>query len=169
MRSLNQACSFIFCFCAFCAFLWLVLFVLLCRSIVVSFYKPVLSFEVAVDAIKRLLSGALERHIPLVSSPAIVAPPITISSPRTSQLHDFSINTALLTLGADLRGPTLVRLHYRSQRWTKHSKTETRLITDCQLPIGVFTALTKLGFGGQSEVLQAKRMGPVSIEQHWRA
>ena len=141
----------------------------LCGSIVVSFHIPVLGFELAVDAIKRLLPGPLEHHVPLVSRPAIVAPPITGGSPWSSEVYDFSINTALLTPGTDLRGPTLFSLDYRSQRRSKHSKTKTWLIANCQFPIADFAALTKIGFRvGESEVFQVKRIGSMSIEQSWR-
>src|SRR5215216_5224589 len=112
-------------FSVFVPFCGLYFSVPLCCSIVVSFYKPVLGFALAIDAIKRLLSGPLEHHVPFGSRPAIVAPPITGSSPWSRKPHDFSVNTALLPPGTDLRGPSLVSLNYRSQRRPKHSKTKT--------------------------------------------
>src|SRR5688500_16297460 len=102
-----------------CLFVASPFYVPLCGSIVVPFHIPVLGFELAIDAIKRLLPGALEHHVPFVSRPAIVAPPITGRPPRPSEMYDLSVNTALLAPGADLRGPTLISLNYRSQRRAK--------------------------------------------------
>src|ERR1041385_8181996 len=93
-------------FCTLCAFLWLV---------IISLDKPSFGLQFLVDAIKSLLAGAFEGHIPLVSRPAIIAPPVAGSSPWTSSTHYLPIHTALLTPGAHLRGPTLIGLHYRAQ------------------------------------------------------
>src|SRR3954451_13105010 len=100
----------------FLCFLWL---------IIVSFNEPVLGFDLSIDAIERLPAEPLERHVPLVTRPAIVAPPVTRSSPRSSYVNDFSINTSLLTPRADLRGPTLMRFDDRAQRRTKTAKAQT--------------------------------------------
>src|ERR1041385_6153840 len=124
-----------FLFCALCAFLWL---------LIISLDKPSFGLQFLVDAIKSLLAGAFEGHIPLVSRPAIIAPPVAGSSPWTGSTHYLPIHTALLTPRAHLRGPTLIGLHYRAQWRTKHTKPETLLIAD--LP-----ALTPIRFSHERE------------------
>src|SRR5215510_14286157 len=132
--------------------------------VIISFYEPVLGLEFAVDAIKSLLAGTFEGHVPLVSRPAIVAPPVASSSPWTGHVHHLSINTALLTPGAHLRGPTLIGLHNRSQWRTKHPKPEALLIASCRLPIVDFASLARLRFICECESVYAESIGPMCIE-----
>src|SRR6185369_5430664 len=97
------------------------------RLIIVSLYEPILTLQFAVDAIQSLLAGTLERDVPFVARPAIVAPPVPGSSPWSSNAHHFPVNTALLSPRAHLCGPTLISLHHRAQWRTKDAKTKTCL------------------------------------------
>src|ERR1051326_916313 len=95
-------------------------------SIVISLHKPHLTIQLAINAIEtgrptvRFITRS-NRHVPFVSRPAIFAPPIASRSPRTSHLNHFSINTSLFAPRTDLRGPPVLGLDHRAQRWTKHS------------------------------------------------
>ena len=106
--------------------------------IIISFDEPVLSVQLAIDAIESLVALALEGHVPFVSRPTIVPPPITGGSPWTSQSDNFSIDTALLAPGADLRWTTLIGFDNCLQRWTIATKAQGLLIADCRLPVAAW-------------------------------
>src|SRR6185369_5280853 len=132
--------------CSSLCFLWL---------IIVSLNEPVLGFELTINTIERLPPEAFERHIPLITRPTIIAPPVARSPPWPSQVNDLSINTALLTPRADLRGPTLMRFNDRSQRRTKPAKPKTLPRPQRQGPV-FFPAPAAIRFGLQREPLQAE-------------
>ena len=108
----------------------------------------------------------IDRHVPFISRPAILAPPITRSSPWSSKVDDFPVNTSLLTPGADLRGPTLIGLDYRSQvvDETFGNPSDCRLPI-AELPIFFFPALANIGNGLKREAFNAERIGTMSVEQ----
>src|SRR6185369_9008872 len=147
----------------------LMLLCFLCSSlcllwlIIVSFHEPVLGFELAIDAIECLASEALECHVPFVARPAIVAPPVTRSSPWPSQVNHFPVNTALLTPRADLRGPTLLHFNNRSQWWAKPAKAQA-LPRLNRLRLAL-PAAPAIGLGLQRESLHAERVRTMSVEQ----
>src|SRR5262245_148604 len=134
--------------------------------IIISFYKPGLGLQFPVNAIKRLPARTFERHVPFVSRPAIVAPPVACSSPWTGKTHYFPVNTALLPPRPPLPGPTLIGLHYRAQRWTKHAKAKTLPIADCRLPIA-FAMPATIGCH-ECEPFHSESTGTMGIEHSWR-
>ena len=136
------------------------------RLIIISLYKPVLGFELSIDAIERLLALALELHVPFITRPAVVAPPITGRSPWSSQVDDFSINTALLAPRADLRGPTLMRLNDRPQRRAKPAKAKTLPRRNGSLRV-LFSPPPAIRISLQRETLEAERIRTMIVELRW--
>ena len=120
-----------------------------------------LAVQLAIDAVKGLVALAFEGHVPFVSRPTIVAPPITGSSPWTSEGDDFSVDTALLTPGTDLCGQPLSGFNDCLQWWTIATKAEALLTAGGRLLIVFSSSL-------QREALHAERVGPVCVEQFGR-
>src|SRR5687767_6031023 len=97
--------------------------------VVSAFDKPGISFQFAINAIKRLFLALIwhDCHVPLVTRPASVAPPVAGSAPWTSHVDHLAINAPLFAPGADPRGQSAIDLDHGAQRRAKRAKPETRM------------------------------------------